>query len=234
MTSEQPTLLKLPECGISEAITVLGTMKVLQAAKGSPVVFLFDEFHCDKACISENVANAHELVKKCGITLVAVESEYGGYTWDIESECYTKDRGVSLLETFFPESREKEFDPGDSKILANDCPQFGDEMRRLGANVLGVECRGLSEALECAHAATKAPISDHHFNLKRSKHFLRTLFDLQTHHALAGNLILNTGANHNTHIENWILSGEIDEIAGRKASYIRLRPPSYPEIGDHV
>jgi hypothetical protein len=73
------------------------------------------------------------------------------------------------------------------------------------------------------------PIGDRAFNINRSKHFLRTLFQHYTRRQLRGNLILNAGGNHNSHIAAWIADGTIEEKAGHPASYVRLRAPAYQE-----
>ncbi len=192
----------------------MGDLHILLPGRGVPVVFLIDETHAPD-CINQNLLNAKELIDHCGVSFAGVESLYGGYKWD---DCYHH-------------RYTQEFDRGDNPTAANEYPQFAEGIRKLGVPPLGVECRGLSNELECdlTDNPPPPPIKDRAFNIARSKHFIRTLFQLRSKHSLGGNLILNAGGNHNSHIANWIQDGTVESMAGEKAAYVRLRAPAYME-----
>jgi hypothetical protein len=65
-------------------------------------------------------------------------------------------------------------------------------------------------------------MDDHTINQLRSKHFIKTLFELRTQLNSNGNLILNCGATHNNHITEWIENGNIDNITDVPSSYVRI------------
>jgi len=177
-----------------------------------PVVFLIDERH-EPECIAQNVFNAKTLLAQCAVSFAGVESEYGGCEWDDYDEKY-RDR----------------FDRGDSGKQANEHPEFAGELKKYGVKVFGVECQGLSSALYCAATeGNPQAIGNHPLNMARSEHFVRTLLQLREHHGLVGNVILNVGGNHNTHIASWISDGSIENRTGCKAAYVRLRAPAYKE-----
>jgi hypothetical protein len=211
MMKDERSEYVLIEYGIVTPIRILGSATKLLPALGVPVVFLIDETHT-QACIAQNIDNAKELVQRCNVSLVGVESHLGGFEWDDCSHRYSSN-----------------FNNGENTTPFNTCPQFAEGMRKSGAKVLGVECRGLSNELECdfMNNPPPPPISDRQFNVDRSKHFIITLFQLRSKHGLDGNLILNAGGNHNSHIARWIQAGIIESITGVKSAYIRLRAPAY-------
>jgi len=200
-----------PECGVNQPLNLLGTITVLRAIEKAPVIFLIDETH-EESCIKQNVSNATELVGKCGIKLVGVESLYGGFVWD------------DVIHRGYTEG----FEQGDRLEPANNFPQFADALRKLDVPVVGLECQGLANALESDCVDNPGPpIGDRPLNLERSRHFVRTLFEIATQRNLTGNMILNAGGNHNTHIATWVADGSIDSMVPVVASYVRLRPPLY-------
>ena len=173
-----------------------------------------DETH-EAECIRQNIANAKELIQKCNISLIGVESHLGSYLWD---DCFTHDYTT-------------DFDNGENLMPVNTYPEFADQLRIFGVPIVGVECQGLANELECnlVDAPNGEPLGERPFNIKRSEHFLRTLFQLYAQRRLSGNLILNIGGNHNSHIENWILTGTVVKISEREVTFIRLRAPAYRE-----
>jgi len=214
MPTDEPTSYSLQEYGIAEPINILGEAIKLLPNCDVPIVFLIDEAH-EVECIKQNIANASELIQHYNISLIGVESHLGGYEWD---DCFTH-------------NYTSRFDSGETSAPVNTYPQFAEAMKQTGAKVLGVECQGISNELECdlVDNPNNGPIQDRKFNVARSEHFIRTLFQLRRHHNLAGNLILNVGGNHNSHIAKWIADGAIGTKAGQQAAYVRLRAPAYKE-----
>jgi hypothetical protein len=212
--TDESILYSLHEYGIAEPIKILGTVTKVLPRCDVPIVFLIDETHTIE-CIKQNIANAKVLIQHCNISLIGVESHEGGLIWDDRySHKYTSN-----------------FDYGENPNPVNTYPQFADAMKQAGAKVLGVECRGISNELECnlVDNLNGGPIKDRPFNIARSEHFIRTLFELRKRHNLAGHLILNVGGNHNTHIANWIKEEIIETKAGQQAAYVRFRVPAYKE-----
>lgn len=201
----------LQSCGIKKTIHILGDLQVLLPSAYAPVVFLIDERHADD-CINQNLQNAKELAEHCEILFAGVESGYGGWEWDDLNHIYTK-----------------KFNAGSNAIGANKCPQFAQSLEKLGVLPLGVECQGLANELECdlADNPNGGMVRDRPYNLKRSEHFIRTIFQLRKGLARNGNVILNVGGDHNTHIAEWVRNGSIQLKTGCKAAYVRLRAPAY-------
>jgi hypothetical protein len=212
-SSGVPIAYDLEEYGIAEPIDLLGSVKRLLPGLDVPVVFLMDEYHGTGECVDQNVCNARNLILKARVNLVGVESHSGGQEWD-DYDCIYKDS----------------FDNGDNRIPVNTCPAFADRMTALGTLVLGVECHGM---LNNQHVdfdkegdwSGKA-VKEHPLNQERSRHFIRTLFQFRSRRCVVGNLILNAGSDHNSHIEQWIQDRSIEEIAGEKAAYVRLQAPA--------
>jgi len=212
MTTEHTMEYDLTSVGLAKSVNVLGNLTILKSGKDGPVLFLIDERH-EPDCIEQNVFNARALVAGCNVSFAGVESEYGGYEWDQYDEKYL-DR----------------CDPGNRGVRANDYPGFASELKNSNVIVFGVECHGLSGALERVKSEQKLlEVGNHPLNVARSEHFIRTLFQLRLAHRLDGNMILNVGGNHNTHIAQWIGDGSIETKAGQKAAYVRLRAPAYKE-----
>lgn len=188
---------------------IVGSIKVLRYEEGLPTIFLIDENHENlNDNITKNVKNAKKLVATSGVTIIGVESHFGGMTFG------------HYLESFYeaPASYQNE--------IGN--PEFANQLILTDPNlVFGVESEGMARKIRCQQSTIGGPYykksaDKQPLNEERSKHFIKTLFELRTRLAREGNLILNCGLNHNTHIENWINSGEIDDIAGTKVNYIRL------------
>lgn len=214
MKPPEPTQYDLQACGIEVPLHIIGDLHILHPAINAPIVFLIDETHAED-CINQNLLNAKQLIVHCGISFAGVESRYGGYKWD---DCYHH-------------VYTKNFDLGDSLTVANTHPQFAEGLSKYGLKVLGVECEGLSGELmsDLSDNPPPPPTKDRTFNVARSEHFIRTLFQLRSAHRLNGNMILNVGGNHNTHIAQWIADESIETKVGQKAAYVRLRPPAYKE-----
>ncbi len=212
--THQRTDYDLRDLGIEQPIRILGNLLKLSSERATPVVFLVDETHAVD-CIRQNIENSKELMEYCGIAFAGVESHTGGFKWD---DCYQH-------------TYTGEFDSGENLTPVNSYPQFAEGLRRLGLPVFGVECQGLSNELECdlIDNPSGGPIASRQLNLARSEHFIRTLFQMRDKHGLDGNMILNVGGNHNTHICNWIQDGSIEARVGHRAAYVRLRAPAYRE-----
>jgi hypothetical protein len=210
----EPTQYDLQACGIETRILIIGSLRILLPGTEVPVVFLVDETHAED-CINQNLLNAEQLTEHCRISFAGVESRYGGYKWD---DCYRH-------------QYTKDFDLGVHLTEANTHPQFADGIGKFGVKVFGVESEGLSGELlsDLSDNPPPPPMKDRAFNVARSEHFIRTLFQLRVAHCLDGNIILNVGGNHNTHIAQWIGDGSIETKVGHKAAYIRLRAPAYKE-----
>lgn len=210
----EPTQYDLQACGIERPIRIVADLRILLPGMGVPVVFLIDENHGSGDCIKQNLAIARELIEKATVKLIGVESHAGGEEWDVHEERYNG-----------------KFDMGEDTNAISDCPKFADEMRSSAAKVLGVESRSMSEEQQgdfCVGGSWYGKQEKHHpLNEKRSEHFLRTLFELRRRHDLTGNLILNAGGDHNSHIESWIKDGTVETKARHKAAYVRLRAPAY-------
>lgn len=203
-----------PDYGIERPVSLLGCVTPLLPGRGVPVVFLIDENHGIDECIEQNIVNARALVQTAGVTLVGVESHRGGFEW-------------------FEGKYSSRFDPGTNRMPVNRCPKFAEEMLKTHPGIVfGVECLGMSDEQECNCAVNDnpyfgKPIKDHPLDAARSQHFIYTLFEMQTRHGRGGNLILNAGGDHNSHIEQWIKDGSIEARARRKAAYVRVRAPAY-------
>lgn len=213
MTTEH-TQYDLCNCGIGNPTSIIGGLRILLPGTDVPVIFLIDENHGSDACIKQNLANAREMIEKAAVKLIGVESHAGGEEWDIHEERYNG-----------------RFDMGEDANPVSDCPKFADEMRSSAAKVLGVESRSMSGEQQGDFRVGGSwygkEEKGHPLNKKRSEHFVRTLFELRRRHNLNGNLILNAGGDHNSHIEGWVRDGTIEAKAGQKAAYVRLRAPAY-------
>jgi hypothetical protein len=205
----------LQDYGLTQPINIVGQIERLLPGQGVPIVFLIDENHGSDECIKQNIANATELVLKTGVTLIGVESHRGGLEWsDYDEGKYTTG-----------------FDMGENQEPVNTRPQFADNMRASRAKVLGVECLGMSNQQEPDFYEGGSwhgkPMKDHPLDRQRSEHFVRTLFELRRRHKLDGNLILNAGGDHISHIAGFIKDGIIETLAQQKAAYVRARAPAY-------
>jgi hypothetical protein len=200
----------LKNFGFDLTIELIGNVTFLRTEIGLPIVFLFDEHHGNlNNCIDKNIVNAIELIYNGNVVLVGVESLAGGKSWDIENRIYSDD---------YPN---KKFDDLFIKEYKSSVTKFADEVKKVQNNsVCGVECYGMTHIIsEDISLGNYHDVKTHPLNIERSKHFLQTLFENDLNN---GNLILNCGSDHITHIEEWILSEEIDNIAGYKANYIRI------------
>ena len=207
-----------PDYGIEHPVSLIGRVTPLLPGRGVPVVFLLDENHGIDECIEQNIANARALVQSAGVTLIGVESHAGGFLWDdYEGKYYPFDQ--------------KRYDNGDDLSPLNTCPTFADRLRGSGATLVGVECRGMLNQQECDFAPGNEwhgkPAGDHPLNVLRSEHYIRTLLEMRSQRGLTGNLILNAGGAHISHIEQWIRNASIEAKAKGKAAYVRVRAPAY-------
>jgi hypothetical protein len=199
-------VFNLKDIGIETPLNLGGDLRILRAEKGLPIVFLFDEEHENlNGCIDENIKNAIALISKANVEIIGVESHSGGKQWDQYYQEYMDD---------------EEFDKSIDNIQVNNSPDFRNGLVKDYEDYLkGVECKGMLDKMECN---SKISITENPLNIERSRHFIQTLFVKRKVLNLKGNLILNCGRDHNTHIADWIANGEIDNIAGFRANYIRI------------
>ncbi len=202
-------------------INVAGDMTFVRVIGGSPVVYLFDEYHPGgphgDACVQGNIANAHVLRQATDIGLVGVEGYDGGLVFDQDHRMYRMD-----------EYTLGEIGPG---RLIGDAPQFAQAMQEAGLTVVGVDCRGLCDYIEVDDSwepDPPEPIGNHPDQFLRTRHFLNTLFRERARLGRQGDIILNAGRNHIDRIVAMVADGTVDQIAGSRASYIRIRHPDYP------
>lgn len=209
-----PREYNLQNLGIEMPLNLQGDLRILRTQIGLPVVFLFDEEHHNEGCLNNNLRNAIELITKGNIGIIGVESHSGGQVWDSNLRRY--------LEV------DDEYDYGSIKISpVNTWPNFANGLKNNVNFIYGVECYFMmqklnDDVLEIGNQYFGKDITEHPYNLERSKHFIRSLFELRAHLHSNGNLILNCGRDHNTHIEEWINTNKIDGISGFRANYVRI------------
>ena len=195
-------------------VTLYSLATVLRNEENLPTVFLLDENHDNiNNCIDKNVDNAMELIAKANVRIVGVESLAGGKEWDRETQKYAEN---NYNEKWYEES---------VKLYKNSCTHFANEVKALYPGyVVGVESIGMMNRVadDYSNNLHRKETGRHALMATRSAHFIKTLFEQYSSKSDSYNLILNCGSEHNTDIENWINSGEIDEIAGTKANYIRI------------
>jgi hypothetical protein len=203
--------------GIESPVELIGSMTFLKFKKGLPTVFLFDEHHGNlNNCIDKNIVNAIELIEKGDVVLVGVESLAGGKEWDVEIEDYRKDEPNDILYEEFAAN------------WRNNHTKFYDELSvNYEQFIRGVESIGMMDKIEVDLYKVELiqqseAIKNHHLTKERSKHFLLTLFEIYNSNNLNGNIILNCGSDHNSHIEEWINDNQIDNITNFRANYIRI------------
>lgn len=201
----------LKNYGIEEPVEVIGSLTFLKFKTGLPTVFLFDEHHGNlNNCINKNIANAIELITKGHVVLVGVESLAGGKSWDYKNQKYSEVYPDKKLDDFFV----KNYKSSVTKFAVEVAKNFKNGIR-------GIECFGMMHIIMEDIVLDKyQEVQSHPLNIERSKHFIKTLFE--SYNVKDGNLILNCGSEHNTHIVNWINNGEIDGITGIEANYIRI------------
>jgi hypothetical protein len=204
--------------GIEKTLQLFGSLSILKFSNKSPIVFLFDENHNNENdCITKNIENAYTLIKDANVVLIGVESMAGGKEWDEEIGEYVTD---NLNEKYYREIILKDW--------RNNCTTFSDS---IGVNfsdlIIGVESVGMMNKTE-VDIYNQSPldigsaIKNHPLSELRSKHFIKTLFEYYTSIKLKGNMILNCGSNHISHIEEWVLNGEIEKLSDIKATYVRI------------
>ena len=208
----------LKNIGIDEPLELFGSLTNLSIYYKAPIVFLFDEHHGNKNdCIIKNIENAKSLINNVNIALIGVESLAGGTEWDEETGDYVTD---DLNEKYYKEVIINGW--------KNNCTTFCDALSINNSHlIIGVESVGMMNKIEVDiyndnPADISNAITNHPLSKLRSKHFIKTLLEHYSSKQLTGNLILNCGSNHNEHIEEWIKGGEIDEIVGVKATYVRI------------
>jgi hypothetical protein len=207
--------IDLKNIGIEKPLELFGSLTNLNGSDNAPIVFLFDEHHGNENdCIIKNIENAKTLINNANIVLIGVESLAGGVEWSEETGNYVQD---DYNEKWYAEGLKK---------YRNDHTEFLDELiKEYSSLIAGVESIGMMNKIEVdfynANLSGKVEVA-HHLHLERSRHFIKTLFDTYRIRQLSGNLILNCGSNHNRHIEEWVKSGEIDEIVDIRATYVRI------------
>jgi hypothetical protein len=215
-----PVVDQLPR-GAFGTINVTGDVTFIRIVGEAPVVYLFDEYHPDQAhgdaCVQGNIANAHVLRQATDIGLVGVEGYDGGLVFDQDHHMYRMDEYT--LGEIRPETQ------------IGNAPQFAQAMEAAGLTVVGVDCRGLCDYIETDEnwaPDPPEPIGNHPNQFLRTRHFLNTLFRERARLSRNGDIILNAGRNHIDRIVEMVAHGTVDQIAGTRASYIRIRHPDYP------
>lgn len=195
--------------GIDSSLNITGTITVIKEGLNLPFVFLFDEHHGNlNNCIDKNIENGIELVTHADVVLAGVESHSGGDEWNQYEQDYYNDGSRYDCEI------------SDLNVV-NTAPNFAIEINRQNnLLVCGIECRDILDKIQCN--PLKMGISDHPLNIKRSRHFVKTLFEHYNSINSNGNIILNCGQNHNSHIQEWVLNNEIESITNNEANYIRI------------
>lgn len=208
----------LPNLGLQAIFNFQMKLQVLRYENGLPFVFLIDEHHGNlNDCINKNIFIAKEFIANENVVLVGVESKAGGKDWDEETNEYVTN---DLKEKFYTEVLLRDF--------KSSCTKFADELSEEYSHlVFGVESIGMSDKVTSDICYEKQEnmsnaILNHPLTRERSKHFIKSLFEIYSKNNLKGNLILNCGRNHNSDIQDLIKSGEIDKIAGLRANYIRI------------
>jgi hypothetical protein len=202
-------------------MNVAGDVNFIRIIGGVPVVYLFDEYHPDPvhgdACVLGNIANGHVLQQAMDIGLVGVEGYDGGLVFDQDHRMYRAD------EYMLGEIRDE--------TLIGDAPQFAQAIQAAGLMVVGVDCRGLSDYIQVDESwapEPPEPIGNHPDQYLRTRHFLNTLFRERARLRRHGDVILNAGRNHVDRIVAMVADGTVDQLAGARASYVRIRHAAYP------
>lgn len=186
-----------------------------------PTVFLIDELHHDRSII-DNIKIASSLIDKYDVKIIGVE----GYS----------SLGCSFNKSNKDFSFAGDFDSDLTKCeCINDCAYFAQTMKRKNIKIVGVDSKELCTEMENdAEKGTwpKEFNSHHPNNYYRSRFFLKVLFYEYNKLGGNGNMILNCGSDHNSHIFYSIYNNDIDSIINFRASYIRLRSFdfTYPKL----
>lgn len=208
--------LDLNKIGIPRILEINGTIKEYIKDKDLPTVFLFDENHGEDKCIDDNLEDAIQLINAALVNLIGVESYHGGEVFDENNEKYLGE--CHDEEIFIEDDKRKRFA---NTMIKDYCEK-----------VYGVECFEMHDKISRdintpSNIYYNKDIDDHHLNRRRSKHFIKTIFEKKRKYNISDNLILNAGGNHNSHIVDWINSNEIEEIAKQPANYIRITSTNY-------
>lgn len=196
--------VRLHKIGDNENLNIIGSVKVLQLIPNTPIVFLIDEIHDNLEMIQINVTNAIELINNANVRIIGVESHLGGQEWDPERKIYYEDEYDNSFKIV-----------GSANFANALIPEYNSYMYGVEGNeIFNKVFVDLSKGLF-------NDVTEHPLNEMRSKHFVKTIIDRWKINPSC-NIILNCGMDHNTHIEEWINSGSIDNFVGFKASFIRL------------
>lgn len=108
-------------------------------------------------------------------------------------------------------------------------PEFFNGMADSGVVIVGVDNGTIfDEIVEDIDSQYWAGDSgDHPRQADRTKHMIRSLLEQHRDRGLERAVILNAGRKHIDRIWYWIKTNQIDDIAGRPASYIRVRPSDF-------
>jgi hypothetical protein len=195
------------EAQLNEVLANLeGTSEILHFEEEVPIVFLFDEEHHNMECKRANIRNALSLINEANILLIGLESRLGGRNWSEKNEEYDDERYNLFYNCEF-----KEFE----EALMINHPEKLTGVESIGMRTKILDLWGKGEI-------DQHTMPDHYVNMLRSKHFIRTLFEEYRSNHYEGNLLLNCGQDHNTHIANWIVESKIDKITGQRASYVSI------------
>lgn len=197
----------------------------------SPIVFLIDERHHNVCHINENIVIAKNLLAYCNVNLIGVEGYNGGVLYNAALERTNSHHSAHITVHYdrFKITHQRLGEPQQEIPIGND-QQFSNAMIPEGRLVVGVDCEGFSDkALGIDTEDFIQPENRQEYSLRRSRHFIETLFWEYRKEDITGNLILNCGSHHNEHIRNMILQREIEAVAGMRASYYVIRNIYHPD-----
>lgn len=203
-SSESPSSLR--SC-LEDVHAKLGVnTHLLRYQTDKPLVFLFDECHHDLVSKKVNIEAARFLVEKGIIGIIGVEGYAGGHKYDPHEDRYLKTCHPNLLPN--------------SEWISNE-KYFADAVTCFGITVVGIDSPEISDQLEIEYYPGNP------YNLKRSAHFIVTLFDAIKETQKCG-AILNAGGNHNDHIEKLVMNKSVDDLTSCSASFVRMRANCFP------
>ena len=183
---------------------------VVPGAPDAPVVWLLDEYHQHEASIGQNIDIALALLAQDAAGLVGVEDYYA------EDDLY--DGGEAYVEPHPPSDLPQ-------AASADEPSRFAMAVYAVGHAVIGVD----SEAWvnQFLGEPGGGPVGDHPAQWGRSMHFLRSLLSQYAARNASGNVILNCGSNHNTHLV-LVARAAVKPAWWPDLTLVRLRAPAYP------
>ena len=188
----------LTAVGIANPVAIDGSVSIAAANPGTPILFLLQEHHATLATIQENIDNAQELINTANVDLIGAES-------------HSADEDIDQL------------------TRINNQPAFADHFSQQATRIVGIEYRDVFNHLDqdtSTDAWGGVTVRTHPLNIVRSFAFVGSLFRTRNFDALTGNIILNAGGEHVSHIAS--APQTVMNIAHTQLSIVCIRPPSYP------